>query len=190
MPLSEHMLELQLNEYRLVLNEAPPHSVDSTDNLNSYDRIHILGDNAYLTNHYSLTCYRDDEHLGVCLLQSCGGSSGVHQHSAVSHGQHCYIAIGPYIIDIDIPSFDLNWTIRADDATCFGIHSSPEHNCLISHGELMIARLSYTGEIEWRTAGADIFTNGFQIDGNVVCAIDFNDREYQFNIGNGRETAA
>ena len=73
--------------------------------------------------------------------------------------------------------------------TCFGIHSSPEHNCLISHGELMIARISNAGEIQWRAVDADIFTNGFEIDGNVVCTIDFNDRKYQFNIENGREIA-
>ena len=184
------IMELQINNYRLTLKQAPPHSINSADNMNSYDRVHILGDNAYLTNNYTVSCVGGDNILRTCLVQSCGGVSAVHEHSALTHDGRCFIAIGPYIIGIDIPSFDLVWTTRADDATCFGIHFSQEHNCLISHGELMIARATLDGTLVWRTCGEDIFTNDCQLDGDVIRVTDFNNRKYSFDINNGREISA
>lgn len=58
-----------------------------------------------------------------------------------------------------------------DAATCFGVYYLPEHACLISHGELEIARLSLSGEIVWSAGGKDIFSEGFRLSREYVEAI-------------------
>ena len=91
---------------------------------------------------------------------------------------------------VAVPSLDLNWATQTDDATCFGVYESRPHACLVSHGELLIARITYTGKTIWQAGGADIFTNGFNLDGDVIRVTDFNDRDYTFDIETGREIAA
>ena len=54
----------------------------------------------------------------------------------------------------------------------------------------MIARVTYDGKIVWQAGGADIFTNGFELQDDVVRVFDFEDREYVLGIETGRETAA
>ena len=45
------------------------------------------------------------------------------------------------------------WCVSpADSATCFGVYYSAKHQCLISHGELEIARLKLSGEVAWSSA--------------------------------------
>ena len=62
----------------------------------------------------------------------------------------------------------------------------PEHDCLISHGELEIARVSLDGDIVWSESGKDIFSEGFRLVGDFVEAVDFNHKVYRFNIATGR----
>ena len=71
-------------------------------------------------------------------------------------------------------------------ATCFGVYHSLKHKCFISHGELEIARVSYSGEIIWQASGKDIFTNGFVLHDDYIETIDFNDQQYRIDIETGR----
>jgi hypothetical protein len=66
------------------------------------------------------------------------------------------------------------------------VYYSPQHHCLLSHGELEIARVSLSGDIIWRVSGKDIFSEGFQLVGDYVEAIDFNQEVYRFDITTGR----
>jgi hypothetical protein len=66
------------------------------------------------------------------------------------------------------------------------VYHSPQHDCLLSHGELEVARVSLSGEIVWGASGKDIFTEGFQIVGDHVEAIDFNHEVYRIDIATGR----
>lgn len=106
---------------------------------------------------------------------------------AIQHNGVCFIAVGLFIAALDVPSLELKWVTQTDDAACFGVYHAVKHNCLLSHGELVIARVAYDGEIVWQTAGDDIFTNGFELQDDVVRVVDFEGREYVIDIGTGRD---
>ncbi len=185
------MLSLAVDEYRLDITNDPPHYDDSADNLQSYARTHSLGDDTYAaTSRHAIRLFQHDQQIRSCLLSAGGGASGVHDHTAIIHGCNCIIAVGPFMASIAVPTLELNWSTQADDATCFGVYESPSHDCLLSHGELLIARVTHDGTIVWQASGADIFTNGFELDGDVIHVTDFNDRDYTLDIETGREIAA
>jgi len=184
------MLELIAGKYRVTIENDPTHSVGSTDNVHRYDHEYQLDDTGTeyaVTSRHALRCSDDIESIATCILLAGGGASGIHDHSALIHDGSCIVAVGPFVVSLALPSLRINWALQIDDATCFGVYDSPRLGCLFSHGELLISRVSYDGTIVWQTGGADIFTNGFQLDGNVVRVTDFYDREYVLDAETGRE---
>ena len=135
---------------------------------------------------HGLTCREPDGSEHSCILLAGGGASGVHEHSAVVFNGRCFVAVGDNICSLSLPTLDLRWVTKVDSATCFGVYYSPEYGCLLSHGELEIARVSLAGEVVWSAAGMDIFTEGFWIVGDYVEAIDFYHQVYRIEIGTGR----
>ena len=184
------MLSLTVREYRLDITNDPQHYDGSADNLHSYDVLHSLDGNAIAaTSRHALRLFHNDKQIRSCLLSTGGGASGVHDHTAIIHGCNCIIAVGPYMASIAVPKLELHWATQTDDATCFGVYESSSHDCLLSHGELLIARLTHDGTIVWQAGGADIFTNGFKLDGDVIRVTDFYDRDYVIDVETGREIA-
>lgn len=133
------MVTLNVGDYRLDITNDPPHYDGSADNLHSYDSTRVLGDNSYITSRHALRLFQHDEQIRSCLISAGGGASGVHDHTAIIHGDNCIIAVGPFMASVAIPSLDLNWATQTDDATCFGVYESQTHACLLSHGELVDA---------------------------------------------------
>ena len=74
-----------------------------------------------------------------------------------------------------------NWTLKTDEATCFGVYYDRKHDALISHGELAISRFSKDGQIVWSESGADIFFEGFSLQPEHIETIDFDHRVYHFD---------
>jgi hypothetical protein len=66
------------------------------------------------------------------------------------------------------------------------VYYCPEHDFLLSHGELEVARVSLKGEIVWSACGRDIFSEGFRIVGDHIVAIDFYHGVYRIDIVTGR----
>ena len=93
--------------------------------------------------------------------------------------------MGDTLCSLALPLFDLLWHRQVDHATCFGVYFSANHYCLISHGELEIARVSLSGEVVWSSGGADIFSEGIKVFPDYVEAVDFNQNIYRINIING-----
>ncbi len=87
---------------------------------------------------------------------------------------------------LTVPSLHLSWAQKIDTATCFGVYHSQEQNCLISHGEMEIVRVSLGGDLIWTTQGDDIFTGDFRLAGKIVEATDFNNQVYHVDIETGR----
>ena len=110
----------------------------------------------------------------------------MNEHSAVVLNRSCFVGVGDMLCSLSLPSLDLSWATKVDSATCFGVYYSPQHDCLLSHGELEVARVSLTGEIVWSAGGKDIFSEGFQIVGDYIEAIDFNHEVYRVDIATGR----
>ena len=74
---------------------------------------------------------------------------------------------------------------RTDTATCFGVYDAPGFASIISHGELEIARLSYSGQLLWSASGRDIFSEGFRCLDSGIEVIDFNRSVYLFDYRTG-----
>lgn len=182
------MLELHADNYRIVLTKIDPYSADSTDNADHFDRVYALGEERErYTSIHAVHVLTETEEMAACLLHTGGGATGIHERSAMLVKGVLYVAVGPWIIALQLPELAMLWSTQTDTATCFGILFAEKHQCLISHGELEIARISLTGSICWQAGGADIFTNGCELDGDVVRAIDWNGQTYDFDINTGQE---
>ena len=184
------MLKLLAGNHEIAVDNDDSYTPGSADNQHTYDHAYHLGPDSYVSSRHSIRVTGEDRAVTSCILTAGGGASGIHEHSAIIFDSACFIAIGPFIASLSLPTLDLIWSTQTDDATCFGIHKPPTHNCLISHGELLIARLPLTGTIVWQAGGADIFTNGCTVHENSIEAVDFYDRTYSFDIETGRESAA
>jgi hypothetical protein len=64
-------------------------------------------------------------------------------------------------------------------------YNSTQYHCLISHGELEIARISLSGEAAWSFGGAEIFSEGFKLHSDHVVAVDFKRMVYRLEIETG-----
>lgn len=184
------MLELIAGNYRVSIIADSTHSVGSADNIHAYDHEYGLEDElgeSAVTSRHAVRVSDNNEVVATCILFAGGGASGVHEHSAIIHDESCIIAVGPFMASLEVPSLKLRWTCQTDAATCFGVYRSEKHECLISHGELEIACVSYDGQLVWSSSGGDIFTNGFTLRDDSVRVVDFNGRHYTFDIETGRE---
>ena len=184
------MLKLIADNYEIAVDNDGTYTPGSADNQHKYNYAYHLGLNSYVTSQHSIRVTGEDRDATSCILTAGGGASGIHEHSAIILDSACFIAVGPFIASLSLPTLELIWSTQTDEATCFGIYKPPTHNCLISHGELLIARLGLSGTIIWQAGGADIFTNGFTVHTNSIEAVDFYDRRYFFDIETGREIAA
>ena len=82
-----------------------------------------------------------------------GGATKPHSASVAVAGEMAYIACGDSVFALTLPELDLDWVKLADTATCFGIYYSREHECLFSHGECEVRRMSMDGDVTWESAG-------------------------------------
>ena len=163
------------------------YSPGSRDNPRHYNREYQLDDRLYKPSSiHAVRVLSDDSEVATCILLASGGATSIHDHSGVIHDDSLILAVGPFIVSLSLPTLELNWKTQSDYATCFGVYHSEKHHCYISHGELEVARVSYTGKIDWVQSGADIFTNGFIVTDDSIKAIDFRNDAYEWNIEDGR----
>jgi len=167
--------------------DLPRYRADSADNIVGPGEELYLEDEGYApSSRHRVTVRKDETPLASLVLLAGGGASGVHAHSAVVRGEECYVAVGPFICALTLPALKVLWFTRADEATCFGVYDAPGYASLISHGEIGITRLSYAGEVIWSAAGADIFSEGFELFEHHVEAVDFNGVRYRFGLKTGK----
>lgn len=166
------------------LPRLTPHSAGSAS---GSDAEYFFGDDRYCpSSRHRISISRGGTILVSRVLLSTGGGSGVHARSAFVHGDTCFVAVGPFVCALELPTLRLLWHTRADTATCFAIHDAPGHASIISHGESEIARLSYSGQLLWSGSGRDIFSKGFELHEHYAEAIDFNGTRYRFDLETGR----
>jgi hypothetical protein len=176
-------IELTLGGYQLIAAD-----VRGTDH-GRYPLVYRVGAHKdYPSSWHSVTVIQNEEEVGTCLLIA-GGVTVIHAHSAVCLVDRCYIAVGDALCAISIPALTLEWETAVDWATCFGVYHVPEYRCLISHGELEVARVNYAGKVEWRTSGRDIFSEGIAFRGQFVEATDFDKTTYRIDIETGQIVA-
>jgi hypothetical protein len=178
---------LQLNNYELDLLDEPAHAIDPADNVRLYDREYLLAGSP----HQIISCHgvilrQGRVNQASCMLLAGGGPTTVHERSAVVVGENCFVAVGDRLCCLALPALTLRWNRKVDFATCFGVYYSTDHNCLLSHGECEIARLSLSGDIAWSAGGADVLTEGFRLLRDHVEVTDFYRVVYRFDLLTGR----
>jgi hypothetical protein len=190
-------LIIPYEDYEIVICDESPdisHSdARSTDNAGGSEEEHFFGDDAYRpSSRYRVVVRLGDTAIASGVLLAAGGSTGVHPYSAFARDDTCFVAVGPYVCALKLPTLRLLWHTCADPATCFGIYDASGYASIISHGELEIARLSYLGQLLWSASGRDIFSEGFELHKYHAEAIDFGGTRYKFELetGNSQIVAA
>lgn len=89
------------------------------------------------------------------LIHGEGGPTTVHKTCYLIFEEQLIICIGNYVMSLSIPGLILEWSVKADTASCFQLFK--KENFFIVHGELTISRISYSGEVIWQFSGRDIF---------------------------------
>jgi hypothetical protein len=179
---SPDQIELVFGDYRVAVENAS-WGEDPTGYGIVY---HLEGNRCRPSSWHRVKVFDEIAELKTCLLTSGGGASGVHPHSAVCVGPRCYVAVGDSVCALSVPELDLLWATLVDSATCFGVYHVPGHGCLISHGELEIARVDFAGRVVWQTSGRDIFSEGIAIHGDFIDATDWDKTTYRIDIETGQ----
>jgi hypothetical protein len=173
-------MRLDMPVGKLEFVDEPGYSFGSVDNVRRYRFSLALSTGALSSKHGVLL---NGEPLAV--FGSSGGASGIHTHSAITHDNAVYLAVGDRVACFQVEPFVMRWVLQIDPATCFGVHFCARRNALLSHGEIEISRFSEDGAIIWSASGADIFSEGFLLHADFVEAIDFNKRSYYFSYDDG-----
>jgi hypothetical protein len=178
-------VELSCSPFALTLLDDPTYTVGSADNVQRYEREYCFAKEYRPVSKYGVVCRERGGATHSCILLAGSGPSRVHEYSAVVVKGSCFVGVGDMLCSLSLPTLDLTWATKVDSATCFGVFYSPQHDCLLTHGELEIARVSLGGEIVWRASGKDIFSEGFRIVGDYVEVIDWNHEVYRIDIATG-----
>ena len=174
-------MKIAARQGMITVIDEPTYTFESTDNLWSYAREVIVGDDGLSSVHGVML-----NDIGIVVVGAGGGGAGVHAHSALVIDDKLVLAVGNQVACVSlIPPHDLLWSRKVDLATCFGLYWAAQQRVLISHGELEITCLSPEGDVIWKTMGADIFTGGFQLAPDHVEVVDFYGTVYCFDVATG-----
>jgi hypothetical protein len=177
-----------LNDFVIEVVDDRTYTFGSSDNVRRYQREELLGPRHSLRSRHAVSCRRDNEVLASAIIGAGGGPSGVHERTLAVLPDACLVAVGSFIVCLEVPHLRLRWSREVDEATCFGIHLAADGS-IISHGELEISRLTSAGELIWKASGRDIFTGSLSVDTSMVRAEDFNGDEYTFDLRTGHVVA-
>ncbi|MNJ40113.1 hypothetical protein D3C77_349990 [compost metagenome] len=165
----------------ITVADEPTYSFNSADNARSYAFEILLTDDSISSIH-GVRLNGDF----IVVVGAGGGGSTVHAHSALIIDDRLLMAVGDHVACISlVHPYRLLWSLRVDIATCFGLYWQNQQRALISHGELVISRLSTDGRLIWQASGADIFSEGFGLLPDHVKAVDFNQSVYRFDYATG-----
>jgi hypothetical protein len=164
------------------LRNEPSYTFGSADNVRKYRFEWNFTDSRRPSSIHSIVIDGD----ALAILGAAGGASAVHEHSLTYAHNVLYVAVGDSVFCLQPKPFLFKWVLKADPATCFGVHFEERNRALISHGELEIVRFSAEGRILWSTSGADIFTGPFSLKPDFIEAVDWNDRVYRLSYHDGQ----
>lgn len=152
------MLTLFSNDYEIHIRNELIYGTDPEKSTPDFGTLYnFCGDQYQPSAQHSVHVYRHGQLLKQCLLNGTNGATSVHEHSAVVHNDRILVCCGNRICSLSIPQLNLEWSLEADPATCFGVHCY--NDAIIVHGELNMTRITPQGSVNWSVSGADIFTD-------------------------------
>ncbi|MEM7115350.1 MAG: hypothetical protein AAF614_23110 [Chloroflexota bacterium] len=179
------MLKLRSDKYDICILNEPTYNLRSVDNVYTYEHEYVLSRENHFNSSHGIKIVAEEEVLNSCVLVASGGSTGVHDRTAVIVRDYIYLAVGDALSCLKLPSLDLLWWQKVYFATCFGVYYLANEDCLITHGEIEISRFTRSGDLVWHGSGKDIFTEGFEIKDDIIEAIDFNHEKYRIRVSDG-----
>ncbi len=108
------MLELIADNYRVQVFDDESYNPISTDNPHSYANVYDL-DNCrhdYVTSRHGVCVTENDVLVTSCILLAGRGPTQTHGHSAIIHENSCYIAVGPFVAALKLPTLSLDWATQ------------------------------------------------------------------------------
>lgn len=179
-------MELRVGLALLKFSEDPTYRIGSADNVRGYDSVYDFSEEFTPNTKLGIECIEERGTKHSCIILTSAGATGIHEHTAVLAHAKCFVAVGDRLCALSLPRLKRLWAIQVDSATCFGIHHSYKYNCLISHGEMQIARVDFNGKILWSVGGKDIFTGTLRVEDKFVFVTDFIDELYRIEIATGK----
>ena len=179
-------MNIQINNYKVSLIDEPAYGKDSMDNVRGYrSELYRRDANEACCAHGVIIGDIESPEISTIILGT-GGATGVHQNSIAHIENICFIAAGDSVFALEVLSLKMLWCKKVDTATCFGVFWVAKQKCLITWGEVFVCRFSMDGNKVWETSGADIFTQGFELAGDAIEIIDFNNDKYRIDIRSGK----
>ncbi|HST58902.1 MAG TPA: hypothetical protein VLK84_09445 [Longimicrobium sp.] len=161
----------------------PAYASGSAENPHRYDREIVVGGHHGQATGVEVRV--DGVPVASAVLLCDAGCPGVSSSDAVVRDGTLYVALRDHAAALSLPSLEVRWMTDVDDACVFGFVEIGGADALLLHGELWISRLGLDGRIQWQRGGADIFTGGCWIEGDVVVAVDWNGAEYRWRGSDG-----
>jgi hypothetical protein len=186
----EAAVRWERGRYAIEMTDDPVYSFGSADNARRYGRELLLEPIDRPNSKHAIQCSSDGEPRASAVLGASGGRTGVHEHSCVLLADQCLVAVGPRVAALELPDLGLLWQAKADDATCFGLHVTPDEKHVVVHGEQWISKFTVGGHKEWEFSGGDIFTGSLCIREGVIVVTDFNGLEYRIDLIRGKFVGA
>lgn len=115
---------------------------------------------------HKVRVYKDGKETASCFLHGYSGATDVHNTCSVIDDERLLVCCSNTVFCLLLPTLELIWSVRADDATCFQIFKLQDS--YVIHGELAITKLNKSGEVLWQFSGADIFVTPDSTDGCVI----------------------
>ena len=174
--------------YAVEMRDEPAYSFGSPDNARSYGHEFLVEPTYRPSSKHGIECSLDGEPCASAVVGASGGGTGVHERSCALLPDRCLVAVGDRVVALRLPDLGLLWQAKADEATCFGLHVTPDDEHVVVHGELAISKFTIDGHKEWEFTGQDIFTGECALRGAAVVVADFNGQGYSIDLESGRGT--
>ena len=158
--------------------------------LSENDKVYFPGNFEYeIPTKIKLSSFENNNILNSAIIGSFGGGTGIHDTSQIIENDRIIICCSESIFCLSIPELDLIWQTKTDSESCFEIYKVD--NFYIIHGETMVSRIDYNGNIIWQKGGKDIFTtqegiDDFIINESHIFVKDWENNIYKFDY-NGNE---
>lgn len=183
-------MKIPFQDYEIEIINDTTFKVGSADNTFTYDSVYQDEEvNEYQSSKHAVKVFQDGQLIKSAIVCAVGGSTTIHDNSAVVKNDSLYIACADKVFSLTLPDLQLGWTIQVDQATCFGIYKAD--NGLFTHGELSVTRLGTDGQIIWQAGLRDIIVtidsdkDSFIMHDDYIELEDFNRNNYKLDF-NGK----
>lgn len=166
--------------------DEPKYKINSIDNDFNYSTC-IFGDeaNEFPTSKHGIKIYKNEQLINSCIIVGSGGSTTIHKNSSILDKDQLLVCCCDTIFCLRVPNLELKWKRKVDQATCFQIFKL--QNDYLVHGECLISKIDFYGNIIWEFGGTDIFVfldneEVIKIEDDCILLTDFSNTKYKIDF--------